>query len=207
MVVMMSQEFQEALAKLPFFEGFVPPIVLDRGRKFQFPGGSPRKIPCYGIEEAIASAHLLDEGFLPPEWEYLIDWECYGTYAVGFFEGKVGTDPTFVLATQFSGNVVTDPSLVRYGLLGESYIAKLLPGAIVKSRSQVEKEEEEEYKKKKQEQIGSAQRYLDWKVQSIGETIVLVSPAGETVEIVARHEVWDYGDRSRSWLSIGGLSL
>jgi len=55
------------------------------------------------------------------------------------------------------------------------------------------------------ESLAAAQRYIGWAVSAVvGSEITLTSPTGETVAIKASHEVWDCGNKSQSWLVIGG---
>ena len=52
------------------------------------------------------------------------------------------------------------------------------------------------------------QRYAGWAFAraEVGG-IVLVSPEGEEAKIQSHHSVWDYGDSSSDWLSIGGVHI
>jgi len=52
------------------------------------------------------------------------------------------------------------------------------------------------------------QHYAGWSFAraEVG-CIVLVSPDGEEAKIQSHHSVWDYGDSSSDWLSIGGVHI
>lgn len=74
---------------------------------------------------------------------------------------------------------------------------------VVKAREEAEAEAE---LNAKLSQVN--QRYAGWSFAraEIG-CIVLVSPEGEEAKIQSHHSVWDYGDSSEDWLSIGGVHI
>lgn len=206
-----SLEVGVTVAGYRICEGWIPSIGADLKR---FYAGLD---PWDFLWKKVVSAYLKAGNPFPQIWAPLITDEWFGDYeAVPDWTGQVEEEIIVLAQGRWSQtNKIVFPtkipdlkSAVQTADFCGITLIKLSPGVVVKTIYEADQEAREEKARAKEESLEKAQAFLGWTIVSISkEGIQIKSPSGETAIISHAHEVWDYGNASRSWLTIGDLNL